>query len=103
MLSHGFRVRNRSAVMVARRGVDRMLGNDYHASKENLFMTRISHILPKCSPIKVRKTTYDIFCSLRYPFQSVFYHATSWLQDCGVLQKMDNDIWMVIYSELPLN
>ena len=28
-------------------------------------------------------------------FQSVFYHATSWLQDCGVLQKMDRDIWMV--------
>ena len=54
-------MRNRSAVMVARRGVDRMLGNDYHASKENLFMTRISHILPKGSPIKVRRRILEIF------------------------------------------
>ena len=31
-----------------------MLGNDYHASHENLFMTRTSYILSKASPIKVR-------------------------------------------------
>ena len=32
-----------------------------------------------------------IHCKL----QSVFYDATSWLQDTGVLQKMDDDIWML--------
>ena len=32
-----------------------------------------------------------IHCKL----QSVFYEATSWLQDTGVLQKMDDDIWML--------
>ena len=31
-----------------------------------------------------------IHCKL----QSVFYDATSWLKDTGVLQKMDDDIWM---------
>ena len=46
-------MKNRSAVLVARRGAPRMFGPSFYASKQTIFATRISYILPKASPIKV--------------------------------------------------
>ena len=97
-------MKNKSGVLVAHRGVPRVFGPSFYASKQTIFATRISYILPKHSPIKVSTFSMRIrlvhnYCFYAFPchgeLQRVFYGATSWLQDSGVLQKMDNDIWMV--------
>ena len=71
-------------------------GPDFYLSKQILFSTRISYILPKGSPIKVQLSMHLSLTEgpMQCILQNVFYDATQWLQDTGVLQKMDNDMYM---------
>ena len=70
----------------------------YYASKQALITRKYSFALPKGSPIKVfcfQLSQCPKIATCNYTFQTVFYHAISWLQDTGVLQKMNNDIWRI--------
>ena len=66
----------------------------YHSSREALLTRHFSFALPKSSPIKV---IFPILSNYikgnQCVLQGVLYNATSWLQDTGVIQKMDDDVW----------
>ena len=47
------RVKNKSGILCDHRGVPRVFGPSFYTSKQTVFATRISYILPKASPIKV--------------------------------------------------
>ena len=53
------RVKNKTGILFGHRGTKRVLGPSFYGSRQTIFATRISYILPKGSTIKVSTLHYQ--------------------------------------------